>query len=190
MCDDSGSMTNYHLNNNDRDPLLCADVAALFSVMSKFLSQSAIVIAFSSSAREIHVPAGSMLSAVNALRKQFQGGGTYAYKAMELLCSKDIKTDRIIFFSDNVMYNEMRVFNRMNQDNEIKDSVAYYATTYLRKYLKCHIHFFDMAGYGTVPTPAMKNVHYAGGFSERILDYVKLNETGTSMLSEIESIPF
>ena len=107
------------------------------------------------------------------------GYSTYGHKVIEYLLKNGIRIDRILIFTDNQMWNSA---------SDIQFAPAF--IKYQRKVPGVRLYSFDLAGYGTIEVPQdTKNVSLIAGWSDRIFDYIRMNEMkGDNQLDAIRSI--
>lgn len=145
------------------------DISSLFGAMSSQIFPESIVVGFADNMQTINNISGTpILQAKDNIYRTRVGSSTYAHKVFEWLNTNKIRVDRIILFSDMQCYNDATygtqglsaLFNRYL--NDINSSCMFYS--------------MDLSGYGTVQIPESKNVVLIGGWSERILDFIRMYE--------------
>ena len=107
------------------------------------------------------------------------GYSTNGHKVIEYLLENKIKVDRLMFFTDNQMWNS-------GQDTSFAPTFI----KYQRKYPDVRLYLFDLSGYGNIVVPQdTKNVCLIAGWSDTIFDFIRANEeTGTSAIDKIKAI--
>ena len=107
------------------------------------------------------------------------GYSTNGFKVMEYLLKNDIKVDRLMFFTDNQMWNS-------------RHDVQFAPTflKYQRRFPDVKLYLFDLSGYGNIVVPQdTKNACLVAGWSDRIFDFIEMNEqTGTNAIDMIKAI--
>lgn len=201
--DVSGSMGNKISYKSD---IRCADIASLFGAMAHKLCEDATVCYFEASKdlyRDYYERMGlsfpierfknseecgyriehygkydSILDI--ALTNSFTGGGTDLSLPMQFALDvdkgKNLKPfNRIIYFSDNEC------------NSGLARTVQGLADEYRRKYNKDFwVHGVDLQGYGTQQFCG-KNFNLIAGWSDRVLSFISLAETGVgNLIKEIE----
>lgn len=107
------------------------------------------------------------------------GYSTYGHKVIEYLLKNKINVDRIMIFTDNQMWNSA---------SDIQFAPAF--IKYQRRVPGVQLYSFDLSGYGNTIVPQdTKNVSLIAGWSDRIFDFIRMNEMkGTNQLDAIWSI--
>lgn len=178
VVDLSGSMT--HALSKD-SIISYKDISSLFGAMASEIFPQSIVVGFADEMKVIHTIAGTpILQAKDIISRTSVGGSTYAHKVLEWLNKEKISVDRILLFSDMQCYTESGCGNK-----ELSPMFAKYMATVNKN---CMFYSMDLAGHGTVQVPESKNVCLIGGWSERILDFVRMyEEDQTTMRQMIEN---
>ena len=171
LVDSSGSM-GYPLSTHSSASIL--DVAACLASMVARLSDDVIAIRFSGFAEVVPVTGASLIADIMAFGSP--AGMTSMEAAFNLLDATGFDADRVIVLSDNeVNYGKVVVQRRLDD--------------YRRKVghdVWCHA--IDLQGYGTSQFIGDK-VQVLAGWSERILEFVRLSEEGhDTLVSHILSI--
>lgn len=150
-----------------------AQIGSLFaSVLYK--SNNADLLTFANNARfrNLHSRDSVMTIAKN-LEDDCTGGGTNFNSIFETI---DKKYDRIIILSD--MQGWVGYYSPVNEFNDYKKRTG----------SNPHIYSFDLNGYGTLEFPE-KQIYCIAGFSDKILDVMKLlEEDKNALISKIEEI--
>ena len=160
--DTSGSMS-YTLSKNST--IMCADIARLLAVIASKICEEYIVLVFNTSIKTVTFASrGGIIN--TALNIPFDGGGTDIALPLKAMIQNNIKADRLIMLSDN----------------EINSGYQYTCQTLADKYRKeinsdLWVHAIDLQGYGTQQFIG-KNTNIIAGWSEKILEFIDLAETG------------
>lgn len=162
--DTSGSMGGTISNNSS---IRCADIARLLAVLATKICDNAIIYTFDSNLKKqsISTRNGIIETAMNI---PFNGGSTLMQLPLEEMINKEIKADRLIMFSDNVINNSWYGY---------KDTCEHLASKY-RKEINPNLwtHAIDLQGYGTQQFDGART-NIIAGWSEKILDFISLAET-------------
>lgn len=188
LVDVSGSMDSAV---SAKSKMTCAEIGLMLGIMAARLSPDTVFLTFDTQVYPQAVSTKSgILSQVRNI--QVQGGGTAIYKPIEYLADKKIKVDRIILLSDNeanvfnasyytVESTRLGYFNR----NAIKQGSAQVWVNLYRRDVNENvwIHAVDLQGYGTTQfNPHDKRVNYIAGWSEKLLQFIQLAESGVTTL--------
>lgn len=182
ISDNSGSMTSQLSNKSS---ITYQEISNLLMCLgSKFCDENIISI-FAEYFKLVNVSSkSSIMDKLQTINNMDVGYMTNLYLAFKWLCETKTKVDRIVVFSDMQAYcstvwdcSDVRANNYLNMyRNTINPNVW--------------VHSIDLTGYGT--SQFYKNdpkVHLIGGWSEKVLEFVKLVENGTSsIIDEINKI--
>ncbi len=161
--DTSGSMGGTISNNSS---IRCADIARLLAVLATKICDNAIIYTFDSNLKKqsISTRNGIIETAMNI---PFNGGSTLMQLPLEEMINKEIKADRLIMFSDNVINNSWYGY---------KDTCEHLASKY-RKEINSNlwVHAIDLQGYGTQQFDGART-NIIAGWSEKVLDFISLAE--------------
>jgi hypothetical protein len=173
IVDVSGSMKSPV---SKRSSMCCANIALLLGVMATKICEDSIFITFDTDLYFPKVSAkGSILSQVSSIK--VSGGGTDMFLPIGYLIEKKIKVDRILILSDNEV-------NHQWEGSYSGKTVQTILKEYHEKiYNDCWLHGIDLQGYGTQQFKGEK-VNLIAGWSEKVLDFVKLVEEGEKGLVE------
>ena len=165
--DVSGSMRQTVSAKSD---IQCSDIACLFASMANKICDDAIIVSFDTSLRKIALSTkGGIIQ--NAISIRVDGGGTDIALPLMYLLQEKIMVDRLILFSDNEV-------------NSRTDVTQKYADKYRKKINSDFwVHAVDLQGYGTQQFIGPKT-NIVAGWSEKVLEFISLAETGVSSLVE------
>lgn len=112
------------------------------------------------------------------------GYSTNGYKVVEYLNKNNIKTDKVMIFTDCQLWNSNSSY--YSNDENLKDEW----NTYRKKNPNAKLYIFDLAGYGRMPLDVVadNSVNLIAGFSDKIFDVMDSIEKGEKNLSVIENI--
>ena len=178
--DNSASME-WHTSSKTK--LTYKDIACLFGSMSSHICDNSIVSVF---AEDFNLPriSGNVLEDALALKDINVGGATFAWKILDYLLNKQVIVDRILLFSDMQIYGGS--YSRVGgMDFEgLYNKYNHIVNPHVKLYC------FDLSGYGTqIMKQNDKSVVNISGWSERVLDFIKMNEVDAgSMIKAIDKI--
>lgn len=168
------------------------EIAALFGAIVNQRSERAIISVFGEDFTTINMSSGDILENMNKVLRARVGHSTNAWKAIDFLNTTKKKVDRIVIFSDEVVYDSthnvsMSMFNE-NPRSLIEELIKYQRNVNPDVY----IYSVDLGGYGfsSIPTDT-KNTAKIAGFSDKIFNYMNLFETDRrTMLNDIENYQY
>jgi 60 kDa SS-A/Ro ribonucleoprotein len=171
VTDDSGSMT--WSNISQRSSITSAEIAALMMAIANNICENTITSAFSSNYRIFNLnPSNSILTNVQEVSRNFQGGATRMEKIFHYLIQNNVIADRIIIFSDNEASDYPQQAWKIYKENINPNA---------------WLHLIDLAGYGHQIFHG-DNVTYTPGWSEKILKFIPLIESNKQdIVKEIEN---
>lgn len=182
LVDDSGSMG---VGVSGRSDVTCANIAAVLGSVAYTNAEDGIIGLFSSDFRIVPsqtIKGVSPFKITQFLNSRFQGRGTQPHLAFRYLLENKINVDRILVFSD------MQVFDTSDFMYN-----SYTLQQHLERYKKqinpnVWLHSVDLSGYdGGSQFMVDKRVNLLSGFSDRIIQQMRLAEEGISRLvQEIE----
>jgi hypothetical protein len=177
--DVSGSMES---NLTDRSSITYKDISLTMAALANRISDNSIISVFAEDMKFVNIPPGtSILQTVDALHKIHVGYSTNAYLTIQGLLEQNLKTDRILLFSD------MQCYDASCWGGSIYESLTEYRR---RINPDVYVYSFDLSGYGTLQIPEKDSkTCLISGWSEKILEYIPIFESeGTNALQEIEAI--
>jgi hypothetical protein len=162
---------------SDKSTTTYKDISSLFGALSSQIFPQSIVVGFADRMQVIHNIAGTpILQAKDNINKTSVGSSTYAHKVFEWLNKERIHVDRIILFSD------MQCYNTNGWDTQ---GLSNHFIKYQKDINKnCMFYSMDLAGHGTVQIPENKNVCLISGWSERVLDFIRMYEEDQTTLRQ------
>lgn len=164
--DNSGSMTN-HISK--KSSVTLADIANILMAITHRICDRSITSIFGSDFKVKNMSRRSILASANSIVNDEVGSSTNAYLALDYLINGKINVDRIVILSDCQTYDDVYY------SENVHDKVQLYLENINPK---TYIYSIDLAGYGTtdiaLDTP---NIFKIAGWSERILDFIKIAET-------------
>ena len=176
--DKSGSMSSAISKNST---VTCFDIAKLLAVLATKISDEYIVFAFDNSIKKVDILTNDgILSTVNKIGSQW--GGTSLELPLQKMISENIRADRLIILSDNMINSGWSGY---------KETCQKLATEYRKKINpNLWIHAVDLQGYGTQQFDG-KNTNIIAGWSERILEFISYAEKGIStQVRDIENYDY
>jgi hypothetical protein len=175
LVDLSGSMLHARVSGGSK--LMYTDVATAMGAIAVKKSEYPVVLAFATDVTQVQVdPADTMMTTMNLIRNCGEGGATNANLAFKnLLQNKHIKFDRVIMLSDMQCYTSSAWGQK---------DVADLWKQYLKEVNKDAILYsFDLSSYGTSKfASTAKNVVTVSGWSDKIIDFINLNEKDKNLL--------
>ena len=171
----SGSMTS---TLSDKSKVQLMEVAAVLGAIATKKSEESIVIGFGTTARTVKLnPDDTMMSNIQKIISTDVGWSTNAWAAFDELGSYDV--DRIILFSDMQCYDSRSYGSPQSVQDRWK--------AYRAKHKNAYLYSFDLAPYGTSQTSSKAgNVVLLNGWSDKVIDFINLNEKRNVMVSQIE----
>jgi hypothetical protein len=173
LIDQSGSMTDPV---SEKSKVSRRDAAHVLAAILNEQCSATVTIGFSESAYALNVPRTGVISTVEKLNSEFEGGGTNTEAAFDFIASKKVRADRIVILTDQT-------------DNRGYASRGF--ANYKRLFPEVKLYVVDLTGYGTSQFIPDKGTVMLGGFSEKIFNFINLREQGyDSMVKEIEKYEF
>lgn len=177
--DGSGSMTSQGIS--EKSQVKPADIAMTLMSMGNYISDDSITSLFATGFKTVPVsPQNGIMQNVqqfNAVSREI-GYSTNGHLPIEYLLKHKIKVDRIVMLSDNQVNPCLR--NAQATLQEYRKTVN----------PDVWVHAVDLMGYGTQQFTGPK-VNLITGWSEKVLDFIMLAETGPQkMVSEIDTYFF
>ena len=176
--DNSGSMT---CTMSHRSDVMYKDVANLFLTMASRICSTAMTMLYGQKARVVNIPeSNGMMATVKELNEIDVGHSTNGFLIMEYLLKNKISVDRIIVFSDMVMYDETHSYYGYGGPSH--KSFAELLERYRREVNRnVYVYMFDLTGYGTLQVQENDpRVIFVGGFSDKILGFFGMYEEATT----------
>lgn len=172
--DVSGSMSDRISKNTD---IRCCDISALLGVLASRICEEYIVYTFNYSLNKINISKRSGIIET-AMKYSKANGGTALGLPLQKMIDESIYADRLIIISDNEINGGWSGgYARICQS---------LADEYRKKVNKnLWVHAIDLQGYGTQQFIG-KNTNIVAGWSERLLEFIKLAENG--MASQVDYI--
>jgi hypothetical protein len=182
LVDFSGSMQS---RLSDKSDIQYNEVGAVLGAIAVKKAEESIFIPFATNVKELELnPDDTMMTNINtALSIQNNlGGGTEAYKAFQHLGDRQV--DRIILISDMQCYNSSGSGRGYwGGSSQVRDVW----NDYVKKYPNAYLYSLDVAAYGTSQTASTdKNAVAINGWSDKILDFINLNEKRGVMEAKIK----
>jgi hypothetical protein len=171
------------------------DVSALFGAIMNHISNKSIVSAFAEGFAVVPMDSDAILKNMENVTKVNIGCSTNGWKAIDYLNRNKIVVDRIVTFSDEVLYD-----STVRKSGIFGFDVTSHRRQYVDEILKyqrnvnpdVYVYSVDLAGYGFSSLPeGAKNTVKIAGFSEKIFNYIELFERDrTTMLNDIENYTY
>ncbi|MBR3312980.1 MAG: TROVE domain-containing protein [Atopobiaceae bacterium] len=161
-----------------RSKVTCRDVAAVLAAMASHISNKAWVCSFDNCARMLLFTGTSVLADVQ--RVPAAGGWTDMGAAFDLLMASGFDADRVIVLSDSEVNSPLCETTRTIQCklDAYREQVGH----------DVWCHAIDLMGYGTQQFLGPQ-VNVMGGWSEQVLHFLALAESGFgSLVEEIEAV--
>lgn len=174
--DSSGSMTG---RISEKSSVSIKEVAMLFGAMAHFFSDNAVLRVYGTETATINVlKKDSILTNMQKALRTDVGGSTEAWKAFKWLNTSKEGFDRIIVITDEQCYNT-------EDDDDVVQEWRKYKSSGIAPNAKLYV--INVKSYGTASFPEDEmDVSLIGGWSERVLDYIKLYENKNAMLQAVE----
>lgn len=182
--DVSGSMSwdggRYRHSDKTITKVLPVEIASVMAAIAHKICEDAIVVAFDTSCYKKNLSTKNGIIA-NAKSIKCDGGGTNISLPIEYILRIKIKVDRIIMLSDN------EINSGFDNGRFIRGS-----ETLCQRLLNDYrntvnkdvwFHGIDIEGYGTQQFKGNK-VNIISGWSEKVLSFINLTETGTTTLKD------
>lgn len=169
VSDMSGSMGS---GLSERGSVTYANVASLLMSIAHQFCDNAITSVFAESFEVVNVSKSrGILDNMQTFESKRVGYSTNLYKSIKWLIENKIKVDRIVVLSDMQAYS----YDSRNTQS--------YLDEYRRKINPdVWMHSVDLAGYGTSQFANNGKVNLLGGWSDKVLEFIKLAEQGTDTL--------
>lgn len=187
-------MTSNQIQEYERRSVSMKEIAALFGAITNQISERAITSVFGNDFATVNMSSGDVLENMDKVMKARVGHSTNAWKAIDFLNTTKKNVDRIVIFSDEVVYDSNSIFNKIKFiENENPRSIIEELIKYQRNVNPdVYIYSVDLGGYGfsSIPTDT-KNTAKIAGFSDKIFNYMNLFETDRrTMLNDIENYQY
>jgi hypothetical protein len=177
--DVSGSMSSKISNKSE---VRADQIAMLLGMMARKMCEDARVCVFSTEFEWITPPDKDILR--NAYDFHGASGGTNGYLVIRELLEKDIKADRVIFLTDEVLYD-----NRGGWGRGPREEFATNWAKYNQKNPQCKLYNTDLCGYGQAVIPdGVANALSIAGWSPEIFKMMSLLENSGNAIDEIRKI--
>ena len=179
--DNSGSMESCI---SKRSSTTLQEIGNLFLSMSSRFCEKSITSLFGQDHKIVLTPkSDGIISTVNRLNYTSVGHSTNGYKAIKHLLDNNINVDRIMVFTDMIMYDDS--FYGTGKIRE--DSWRVYSTENFSRYMyeyrrkvnpNVQLYVFDLSGYGSLIMPEKDaKTMVIGGFSDKIFNLMKFHES-------------
>jgi hypothetical protein len=166
--DVSGSMSNPI---SAKSEIKCYEIAMLLGLIANKICDNSIFYVFNNSIEKYAISHRNGI--LDTVMRSHCGGGTSMQLPFEKMISDNVKADRIIILSDNEC-----------NENYWHAPVQVHADEYRRNSgVNIWVHAIDLQGYGTQQFHGAKT-NIIAGWSEKVLDFIKLAEQGTGTLEE------
>lgn len=178
--DNSGSM---HRRISEKSSMTLCDVANLMQAIFRSRNSNTITSVFGENFAVVNVLADTpAVTNVDTFKNTDVGHATEGWKAVRYLCESKTFVDRVIIFTDCQLWNSNPFGGRY--------TISDWADRYRRDInADCWFHIVNLAEYGTSPLLPRRRVNLISGFSEKILSYIQLVESGaTTMIKDIELV--
>lgn len=169
VVDVSGSMGSQV---SEKSKMSCAEIGLMLGVLASRICEERIFMTFDTRLYHPGVSTrGGTLAQVRGI--PVQGGGTDMELPFRYLIKKKIKADRIILFSDNQVNYGLQSQTIQSLADKYRNEVS----------PGCWVHGVDLLGYGTQQFIG-KRTNIITGWSEKLLDFIKLAEDGVDTLTK------
>ena len=182
--DNSGSMG---ANMSERSDVEYRHVANLSLAIASTICEKYLTGSFASEFKTFNLPPGlGLISAMNAVGNVDVGYSTEGWKVVNHLLENKIHVDRIIIFSDMVLYDKDGLV-QWGQTRSLYEELQKYRRTINPK---AFLYLIDLSGYGTIQMPESdKNTALISGFSGAVFNFIGRFEAGPdSQLKAIDAI--
>jgi len=179
--DHSGSMCSAV---SGKSKICCKDIGDVMAAIMNKVSGDNLIIPFGETIKVVNVSKRSVLQSAKEIGKIDVGHSTNGYKVIDYLTNKNIEVDRVIIFTDMQMWDSTGGWG--DDDNTVKESWD----NYRKLFPNAKLYLIDLTGYGQAQFPVgYNNVVTIGGWSDKILDFVKVYEEGyTKTIDKIKNI--
>ena len=161
---------------SDKSKVLCYEIAMLLGMIANKICENSIFYVFSDAAKKVTVSHRSGI--LETVTHTSVGGGTNMHAPFNKMLLDKVKADRIIILSDNEC-NQTSDFSYWRSN---RDPVQKVADEYRRQSGNdIWVHAIDLLGYGTQQFHGSKT-NIIAGWSEKVLDFIKLAEQGETNL--------
>lgn len=178
-CDVSGSMFSPV---SQRSRIVNAEIGILLASMLRIKSRCVLSGIFGDVWKTVLASTAPVLENTVGVRNMANrvGYSTNGYRVIDWLIDRDVRMDKVIFFTD------CQLWNSNYGDGNIRVSWAKYKA----KYPEAKLYIFDLAGYGQSPLDlSQKDVYLIAGWNEKVFDVLDAVENGADVLSLIKNIP-
>lgn len=175
IVDLSGSMDGGKVS--EKSDVSYKEIAGVLAAVAVRKSEESVIVAFASTAKRVSLnPDDTMISNIKQILSTNVGGSTEAHRAFVEIGLEAF--DRVILLSDMQCYGGSGLY-----DSGIKKQWD----AYVSKNPKTYLYSIDLSAYGTKQTPSItRNVVTINGWSDKIIDFINLNEKRNVMESEIK----
>lgn len=179
--DTSGSMRSPISN---RSQVSCADIARLLAVLASKICEDFIVYSFDTELKRVTFSSkGGIIE--TTLNIPVLGGGTNLLLPLEEMLERKIRADRLLLFSDNEIN-----FGWESGQFWMREEHTMTCQQLAQRYREeinpdLWVHAVDLQGYGTQQFIGGKT-NILAGWSERVLEYISLVESGLD--GQVETI--
>ncbi len=186
-CDVSGSMQD---TISERSSVELYDIGLLLGQLLKLKTKRSIIGIFGDDWKVKRFSSKQPLANTMRLHdiEGDVGYSTNGWKVIDYLIREDVKADRVFFFSDGQLWNDMGMgsgYSRSPSGGEFHE----YWKKYKKISPKSEAYFFDLAGYGTTPLSIMDgDVYFISGWSDKIFDMLAALREGSDAVKEIKKI--
>jgi len=178
----SGSMASAP---SKKSTLSMMEIGASFGAMLYERSKNVVIYGFGNKQKQIKLdPTSGILFNAEKITGTDVGWSTNAYLVIEDMIINKIDVDRIVFFTDMVLWDSNHFYGRCDT-NKVKKAIANY---WLWINPKTHLWMVDLVGYRTTIDPGDHRVHLIAGFNENILKMIPKGEEQTSLSQDVVNL--
>jgi len=171
--DNSGSMTSRTISK--MSTVTPKDIAGIMGALVSIISDESFTGVFADRFATVNINNMGIIDRARKISGTDVGGSTYAYHSIKFLNDNKIFVDRIIILSDEQCYSEYDHYG-----NDSTNSQTLYGQFILYKRTinpNVKLYSINLCGYGTSNFPEkMKGVVLLGGWSDRILQFIRVYE--------------
>ncbi len=164
----SGSMDS---SISERSTVSHKQISSLFGALGNRFSDNAVVFGFGDTMNEIHMT-GNLLQDTEKIVGTDVGCSTNGWLVLKHMNEKKIKTDRIIYFTDEQIWDSLSPYScrESTMQNEF--------SKYKKVNPEAKLYLVNVNGYGeTCISRHEKNAMTINGFSDNILKFIDIEET-------------
>jgi hypothetical protein len=155
-----------------------SSIAMMLGMMSRRICDKSRTVTFDTQQKWLNLPDKGILR--NAYEYNSHGGATYGHLVLDDMIREQYATDRVIFLTDMVLYEEYGY-------REGGFSVSW--AKYHQMFPKSRLYNVDLRGYGlSTVSEKIPSARSIAGWSDRVIEMIGLVEKGSTAIDEIQKI--